>query len=518
MAMTSPFRRSAAVETKKKGGRGGGGSWHDRFKMPQNVSTPFVLVAGDYLDPNPPAEQVEIDPATGRPREVKNAYHKRKKHRRKLMEHGKELFMDEECSAGNDPHNPQPCVGCFAIDSGDKSVTVSDQYTFTLLHLVPYHSAPVIQDNGQILQRKDNSGPVLNWFECTGRSCNFCRTRQGQPPVLQQGEKWPGYTPQMIGDAFGRRRYLEVGKGHLSNLQGWDTAISSRCGNCKAELITEGFACPTCNNLVIDMSSDPRTDAQIAEAVAKPYPCMHCQRAVMAKELVACDVCASQNRQALQQGLFDVVLHGMRQGEGTKSQMMLSSFEVLEEFEQRLHPNYRQMMQGKTLRQYVQEIAKPFNFDDMFKPKDLPDQAKRLRLPMPGQAMPQQQQSYYGGGFTPQAGAPNYGTTPQPQQFYGAPQFSQPQQPQQPQYGAPMPGYQPMPQGPVQTPYAPYPQPPAAPPGYPAQAAPMPQPQPGYAPYPPAQPQPQYAPYPQQQPNGPQAAPVPYPVPGKPTA
>ena len=69
MALTSPFRRSAAVESKKKGGRGGGGSWHDRFKLPANP-TPFVLVAGDYVDHNPAAELIELDPATGRQKEV----------------------------------------------------------------------------------------------------------------------------------------------------------------------------------------------------------------------------------------------------------------------------------------------------------------------------------------------------------------------------------------------------------------------------------------------------------------
>lgn len=476
MALTSPFRRSAAVETKKKGGRGGGGSWHDRYRLPQNVPAPIILVAGEYVDPNPPAEQLELDPATGRAKEVKNAFHKRKKHRRRTIENGKELFMDEECSAGNEPHNPQPCVGCAAMDQGDKSVTVSDQFAFTVVHLAHYHSAPVFQDNGQILMKKDNSGPVLNYYECEGRMCNFCRVQQGMPPQIQQGQKWPNYQPNMIGNLFGRRRYIEMGKGHLSNLEGWDTAISSQCGACKSQLITDGFACPTCNNMVIDMQNDPRTDAQIAEAVAKPYPCMTCQRAVLVKEVVSCDVCVAQNRPALQMGLFDVVVWGMRQGEGTKSQMMMNRFETIEEFESRLPPNTRQSLQGKTLRQLVEEIGKPYSFDEMFKPKSLQDQAKRLRLPIPGGFG---QQPQYGYGQQP----PQYGYGQQPQypqqapqqQFYGPP-------PGQPQY-APQPQY--VPQGqPVQPQYAPVQQ---------TQTAPQFQ---QYQPVPPQQPQ--YAPYPQQ--------------------
>lgn len=468
MAMTSPFRRSAAVETKKKGGKGGGGSWHDRIKIPQNVATPLMVIPGDYVDPNPSAEQLELDPVTGRAKEVKNAFHKRKKHKRKVPDLA--YPIDEECSAGYDPHNQQPCVGCTAMDTGDKSMSVGDVFSFTLVHLKPYHSAPVIQDNGQILMRKDNSGPVLNYFECEGRLCNFCRVQQGLQPVTQQGQKPFNVHPQSIGNMFGRRRYLEVGAGHLSNLSGFDMTISSLCGNCHSQLITDGFACPTCNTLVIDMSTDPRTDAQIQEAVSKPYPCMHCQRAVQAKEVVTCDTCQAQGRQALQLDLFSPVIWVMRQGEGTKSQMVMQKSETVEDFEKTIDPGYRQMI-GKPLRQHIEELGKPYNFDEMFKPKSLQDQSKRLRLPVPG-------------GYAPQ-----YGQNPQ-QQFYGGPQGQQPQgypmnppQPQFQQAPPPQQGFVPPQQG-----FQPPQQPQYAPQGY------VPQPQPGYGP----PQQPQYAPYPQQ--------------------
>lgn len=502
MGMTSPFRRSAASETKKKGGKGSYGSWHDRLKVPQNSATPIVVIRGDYLDPNPAEEEKVIDPATGRYQEVRHEYHKRRKHRRRIVLGPKqEEFMDDDCSAGYDAHNPQPCVGCFAEDSGDKSVTTGDAFALTAVHLVMYHSAPVFEQNGQIMMKKDNSGPVLNYHECQGRTCNFCRVQQGQPPILQSAkDSFPPYQPNMIGNVFGRRKYLDVGKGHLSNLQGWDASIGQRCGVCKADLVTDGFECPTCTTMVIDMTQDPRTDAQIIEAVSKPYPCMKCQRPVIVKEIVSCQVCESSNRgMGRQLSMFnDVVCHAMRQGEGTKSQLMLTSYETLEEFEQRLHPNLRAYFQGKTLRQYVEELGQPYDFDQMFKPKSLQDQAKRLKLPLPG-GYQQPQQGGYG---QPQ---PGYGAPPQQQQFMQAPQnYGTPYPPQQqPQAGyAPPPGYVPQqPPQQYQQPAQPQYAPPAAPGGYPPPA------------YQPAQP---YAPYPA--PNGAPAAGAPFappPAPGK---
>lgn len=439
MVMSS-FRRSVAADTKKKGGKGGKGAWYDRFRLPNTQpGAPICIVRAEYQDPSPSPEQIEVDPATGRPKPVINPYYKFRKHIRALKQGGgRDLIMDANCSAGYDPHNPQPCVGCFAVDSGDKSVKVSDAFNFTIVHLAYYHGHPLIdRDKGGIVMKNDNSGPVMITTECEGRTCNFCRVLQGQPPLPpQQGkDPWPGYDPRSLTTVFGKRRYLELGKGHLSDLEGIDQVVSAQCGNCRSQLTTDGFACPHCNTLIIDMANDPRSDEQIAADAVRPYPCMRCQRPVLLREIVSCDTCSAQNAQPLQLSVFDVVFFGMRQGEGTNSHVTQGlPHRTIEEFAKSVDPNF---LGGKTLRQYIGELAKPYDFDEICKPLSLQDQSVRLKLPMPaGVGMMQP-------GFQ---GQPQYAPA---QQFVQQPgQMFQPMQP----------NMQAAPLQPGQSPYQPYPQ------------------------------------------------------------
>lgn len=437
MAM-STFRRSLKAETKRSGGKGSKGAWREKWRLPQSGPTPIVMITADYVDHSPPAEQVEIDPVTGRPKEVRTAFFKARKHKRKIMKNGNDWYSDEICSAGNDPHNPQPCVGCFAMDSGDKSVSSNDIFCFGLVHLALYHAHPVLDDKNQIMMRRDNSGHVENFDECSGRNCNYCRTLAGAP--LMQDPKWPNWQPQHIRPIFGQRRYFEIGKGHLSNLESWDTAVSACCQQCRRTLTTDGFKCPTCHNRVIDMTTDPRTDEQIQEAVSVPYPCMACNRPVLLTEEVSCDTCTSQGRQGSPFPLFGSVLHALREGENMKSQMVLRTFQHIEEFEREeigkqlmFGATVGQLMNGKTMRQLVEELAQPYDFPELMKPRGLPEQSKRLELPIPptaqGQGYQPQTQSYQ------PPGNQGYGAQRQPQQQGGALPYGAPQNQQQPTYG-----------------------------------------------------------------------------------
>lgn len=385
----STFRRSLKAETKKMG-KGGKGAWRERWRLPQNNPTPILFIEASYVDPSPAPEQVEVDPQTGRPKEVRHAFFKARKHKRKSTKNGKEWYSDEWCSAGHDPHAPQPCIGCYHMDKGDKSLSVSDIFAFGVIHLAPYHGHPVLDDKGGIMMSKSQQGgPVINYTECIGRSCNFCRTLAGAP--LIPDPDWPNWHAQQITSTFGQRRYLEIGKGHLSNLESWDGSISSTCAACTSQITTDGFKCPYCNTRCIDMATDPRTDEQIQEAVAQPYPCMRCNRPVILAEEVSCEACESQGRVGGPYPFFGTVLHALREGENMKSQMVLRRFEGLPSFErttmnQQLYPNgptIGQILQGKTIAQLVDELNKPYDFPEIMKPRDLKEQAKRLDLELP---------------------------------------------------------------------------------------------------------------------------------------
>lgn len=432
----SSFRRSVAADTKKKGGKGKG-AWYDKFKLPQTQpGAPLVFIRADYVDPTPSPEQIEVDPATGRAKPVVNPYYKYRKHTRAVQ--AQKFFADEICSQGVDPHSPQPCVGCFALDSGDKSVNVSDAFAFTMVHLSYYHGHPLIdREKGGIVMKNDNSGPVTIQTECGGRTCNFCRVLRGEPPLPpQQGQDpWPGFDPRSLTTTFGKRRYLQLGKGHLSDMQGIDEVISAQCGNCRSQLISERFVCPTCDSTLIDMETDPRPDDQIAQDALRPYPCMRCNRPVLMKEVVGCDHCESQNAKALQLTIFDVVLFAMRQGEGTKSHITQGlPHKTIEDFSRTIDPAY---LGGKSMREYIASMGEPYNFDELMKPHSLQEQVARLRLPMP--------QGMGGAPSYQQYGAPQQMVQQPGQMFAGAPPlqpaplpgFQQFQQPMQPGFAQP---------------------------------------------------------------------------------
>lgn len=467
--LTSPFRRTARNETKRGGGGRRGGSYYDRYRLPQDNVTAFLLVEEDYVDPNPAQDEIMVGP-DGRPQEVHKPFYKFRKHRVKLNQND---FRDEICSAGHNPHNPQPCVGCFHMDQGDRRVGVADNFAFTIVHLANYHRHPLLdrRTGGVVMRRDQPNTPVYIEDECLGgRTCNFCRVLSGQAPINDPQNPWPGFRPEDITTIFGKRRYLELGKNHLGDLLGWDASISSFCGNDGQQLITDGFKCPTCGMMIIDMNNpqEVRTDAQISEAVAQPYPCLQCNRPVILQEVVACEECERNSRQPGQLSVFNRVLFGGRQGQDTNSHLILQRHMSLAEFARLVDP--RLLPQGKTFDQHLSDLAKPYDFEQIFRPKDLRGQSERLQLPLP----PPMQ---YGG---PPPGA-QYGGTPPGTPQYGPGNYAPPA-------GSPPPG-PPAPRGappagaPQYTPY--YSGAPA--PGVPA-PAPAPAPAPGPAAYQPPTP------------------------------
>jgi len=148
--------------------------------------------------------------------------------------------------------------------------------------------------------------------------------------------------------------------------------ITSTCGGCQAQLITDSFNCPDCNNVIIDMASDSRSDEQIAQAVMNPYPCLTCNKQVLLKEVVSCDSCGTPK----QNTIMDVVIHGMRQGDGKNSKMVMSRFEGLAAFEQKAKKD----LQGKPLAEVIDALGKAYEFDQVFAPRDAASQAKRLMV------------------------------------------------------------------------------------------------------------------------------------------
>lgn len=390
MAFISNFRRSVMSDTRQSKGKGGkGGGWWEEFRLPQDPrpSAPFLIMDAQYIDHE--AKGTEIDPQTGQLLPVTNFYYKGRRHRSKGFAGGKETFSEAVCSKGHDPFNPQPCAGCMAMESGNKAISLQDFFSFSIYHLSYYHGHPLVQKDGS-LRTKDNGEAIVGYDECTGRDCGYCKILQGKP--APQG--FPQFDPKSISTTFGRRRFLKMGKGHLSNLSGWDNAVSSLCGSCKATMQTEGFSCPTCDTILLDMEKDQRTTDQIAAAVAQPMHCSTCNRAVFVKEATFCPVCESAQRPWVENKLTDVVLFGSRQGEGTNSTLMLKQFLSIEEFQSQIKGLTDFL--GKPLRQHIAENSTPYDFTELMKALPLDEQAKKLGIQVGAPA---------GSGHVPYGGA-----------------------------------------------------------------------------------------------------------------
>jgi hypothetical protein len=450
---TSTFRRSTKSERKQGGGKGQRGNWRESYRLPKAAPAPFCLIAGDYVDPDPSPDIVEIDVQTGQPLPVKLKYYKWLRHRMKgVSQQGKARIIDEPCARGWDKHNPQTCAGCFAIESANKAIGLGLAYSIGLVHLAVYHKHPVWnQNDSKWVTFKENGTYVMADTECTGKTCNFCRFLSGQPLLLRQNEFWPQYDPKMLSLVFGSRRYLELGSGHLGDLGEWDKQVGAVCGGtawarnadgtyvtnaqgaaipigrCGAFLSVDGYACPTCNTMLINAETDPRSLQELDDLAQKKYPCHICQRPVFMKEIDSCEQCG----QAVVNDLFDGVIWGQRQGEDTSSHMVNVKFETIEDFESKLPPDIRQLLGGKKLRERIEELSQSYNFADLYKPKAPEAMAKRLEITLP---------PGFGG-----ATQPHGYSQPAPQQPYG--------QPQQPAYGQ-HPYQQQPPVVPAYTPYA----------------------------------------------------------------
>jgi hypothetical protein len=389
---TSKFRHSVQesvngskpkAPAKVKSGRKG--NWKDQLKLPKSPSpaTPFILINSAYEDRTAPIDSIPVD-ASGQKVYPKAIYFHYKKHSSSYHIGKQERYGDTPCSRGNDPFNPLPCVGCTQQETGNKQVALKDSYAFNALHLVPYHGVPA-QDykTGQFLKKKDTQEFYINYEECTGRDCNYCRSIKGAPIINTPGKApFPTYPPGSITTEFGRMRYIEVGSGHLSNLEGWDQAITSKCGTCKGELTTEGFECTNgdCATLIIDMEIDPRPADVIAKAISVPLTCPTCKHVGFAKEASFCEACEGAGRASTENTITGVVCKAKRQGEKAKTTIVLDSFSSIEDFEREMPAAHKTLLKGRPLKDVISELSKPFSFEEIMSPVSPEDQVTRLGI------------------------------------------------------------------------------------------------------------------------------------------
>lgn len=446
------------------------------------AAEPIVLIKGAYED------IFQIDKASGQrvlPPPVTEGYHLRLHTFSLFMkprnpnEKGFNTFRDVICSSGPEPHAPQPCLGCYEVDHGNKDARPKDNWAFNIAHLGWYHQTPLIKD-GQIQMKRDNSGPVMVKRECTRqkpesiyleRAIQANRAPQSIANKLKPCEGCQSGQPNWT---YGDHRVLQLGFKHLKNLFDIDDQVSKRCLTCGTGIIRVAFDCAHCKNEIVDLSTLSWTNDQIKQFSESPQQCPNqgCGFVGIPESAYECGYDDNFNRVAepctdpRKTSIFDCVVWIQREGESVDSEVVVKRVELISQFH--THDN-------RALQDHLKEIVKePFDFVEMYKPESTDEQASTLQMQNP---YAQQQPQY--GNYGPPGAQPQGGGYPQ-QQGYPAPQGQ---------------GGYPQQQG--------YP-PPGAPQGYPQPGIP----QQGYQP--PGPPQPQQGPQ-----NGPAAGPL-YPGAGRP--
>ncbi len=176
-------------QNRNGGGGGRKGNWRMKWKPPQkpensqrSVAEPVVFMDADYPDKyaKDPAGQLIRDQAGNPP--LRPFYHGVKH----TFKTGPKNIKEIICSTGPDPYNPGQCVGCYEVEHGAKAPP-RDFCAFNLGHLMPYHMAPLVDKNKQLVYKKDRATGVqtqeLIMVEevCGLQGCQYCQQNLSNP-------------------------------------------------------------------------------------------------------------------------------------------------------------------------------------------------------------------------------------------------------------------------------------------------------------------------------------------------
>lgn len=403
------------------------------------AAEPVVLIPGEYED----VFATNADGTRVVPAPKMEGYHFRAHSFNVFMqprnpsERGYSTFRSLVCSAGPDPHAPQPCMGCYQHDHGDKNARSKDQWAFNIAHLGWYHLVPLVKDN-QVVMKKDNSGPVMVKQECTtykmenvylGRAIQSGRV----PPQIAKKFKECEGCKQQAQHVWGDHRVLKLGFKHLKNLFEIDDKVGKKCLTCGTGILRVAFDCAKCNGEILDLSQVQWTNDQIEQFSKSQNQCPHCGSVDVPVSAYECGFDDNYNKVAQpcndpkKTSIFDCVLWLQREGESTESEVVVKRVTLLSQYV---------TQDNRPLQDHLKEIVKEtFDLPGMYEPEKIEDQCELIRVQNP-YAPQQPQYGSYGGGQPPQGGYPMPG---QPQGY--------PQQPNQPSfpsqgYGQPQPGPQ----------------------------------------------------------------------------
>lgn len=239
------------------------------------------------------------------------------------------------CSAGWNPHQPKPCVGCSANEDGNLGIDhAREMEALQIVLLEHIHKVHVKTARGTEYDK---------WVICSGpRTCEECAKR----------------TPK----DFGRAGYIKLGKNHFGHLIDYDAKCRKICRVCKKELWVQELLCTECGETCVDVVAARMTDAEIEPLTVNGMTCPNCGRHTRPTEFLSCEGgCSDPARTTI----FDCSFRLERIGEKTGSALSFSD-RVIE-----------------PMPEEVQHLAEPLDFEAIFQPETLAEQSAILGVPNP---------------------------------------------------------------------------------------------------------------------------------------
>lgn len=385
------------------------------------VSEPVVLLQGAYPD----LYARNQDGSSVSPPPVSEAYRFRAHTFPVFIQpksgQGFKSFREVVCSAGHEPHAPQPCVGCYQVDHGAKDSRARDQWAFNIAHLGWYHSHPYMKD-GQIVTKKGSQDPIMVKDECLSHKMEnviIGRAAQAQAPGIKKRARQCDSCGSQHPFAWGDHRVLQIGFKHLKRVLELDDELGKKCANCNTGIIRVSFDCGKCGVEVLDVAKSGGTNEQLEQFSKATHNCTSCGQSDYPRSVYECGYderfnritggCA-QNITPKKTSIFDCVLWVQREGEGVDTDMVITKVETIAAFRMQdgqLSPD------GRPLSEHLKEIVRaPFNLSEMYAPESLDAQSETVRIPNPyaqgqaqqAQGQPRPQFQSYGPPQGPGAG------------------------------------------------------------------------------------------------------------------
>jgi hypothetical protein len=263
----------------------------------------------------------------------------------KIDEDGKLIKVGGNC-LGQDALDAEIAEG---TDREHRSISRRLMHVFNGIHLAWYHLVPVERGDGQpaIYENGKHKGEqILQKVPCDGRKCDMCQ------------EKLP--------KTFGKKIHWSLGFNHLVNLSGFIDEIERDCAECngKGTIDKVTYDCSGCGTPIVVCADfdlkDERQANEYSRLIGRPFICK-CGRNDVPVAQLECSGC----RDPKPLDIFGCDIELKRQGEGTASTVQVV----------RWVPT--------VLTDELQEMAKPWNFSEIFAPDPLNIQADILKCRNP---------------------------------------------------------------------------------------------------------------------------------------